>query len=131
MSEILDVLIEPDRTHSSGLFVVDLESLARQVNFGVAIRQIVSIPANGSSGNHKHPRMESFLCPQRGVEFHWLDKEGTHHSADMIDENGKLHLFIAGANTPHAIKNTNEHSIALFEFADGEQREVEAVQVIV
>ncbi len=97
--------------------------------FKITEEAVVYIPSGEMGGNHKHPRVECFLAWGEGMTFYWLGENGEVNEEAMVTDEG-LKLIVVPSFLPHVVVNHGEGLGLLWEFADGAQVEVEAVEVV-
>ena len=128
MSKIVKIEVEWNYRREDGLGVVkELKNILPE-GFEVKEESVVYFPGGAVGGNHKHPRVEVFVG-FGDLELVW-EEEGEIKREDMFEEGG-LKMFLISEFAPHAVVNKSETEMGiLIEWADGEQRDVESVNLV-
>lgn len=120
---------KPTYKREDGLIVIYDPSVPFPEGFDIKIQGVVVFPPGAKGGNHKHPRKEVFYS-LGGLTFVYVDGNGQKQEVSMAPESDNYKLFIIPSNLPHAVVNRTDKEIIMIEFADEEQHDVEAVNLI-
>ena len=112
----------------NGTWVLHLNEVTWQNEFAVKEASVITIPPQSAGGNHKHPRLEAFIALGKGLELIW-EEDGVFHKESM-DATDQIHIFVMPAYVPHAVKNTTDHEVSLYELASDKQHDVEVVHLV-
>lgn len=120
---------KPTYKREDGLTVIYDPSVPFPEGFDIKIQGVVVFPPGSKGGNHKHPRTEAFYS-LNDLTFVYVDENRQKQEVSMAPENDEYKLFVIPPNLPHAVVNRTDKEVVMIEFANEEQHDVEAVELV-